>query len=196
MRVALILQNSAMVHIPKTGGTWIHGALFQQGLVRGILHSPENYPHPSSAQTRIFGLPMFCFVRHPVDWLRSFWASGTRNKWQGVERIRFDKSPWSAFSACESERFEDFVAKYLETCPGEVGRLFDRYTAGCKFVGRYETLLPDLEKAFRMFREPVDMDKLRAVPPLNVGQKIPIDPVLARAVRKAERAIMERFYKG
>jgi hypothetical protein len=194
--MAIILTRCAVVHTPKTAGMWLNGALREQGLVRGILHSAGNYPHPSAAEARaaLPDLPLFAFVRHPVTWLRSFWASGIKNQCKGVERIRFGPSPWAKLATCEAPTFPEFAARYLERCPGEVGRLFDRYVEGVRFVGRYETLLADLGFAFHSAGEPVDMAALIAFAPVNTGPQAELPRAMNAAICAAERGVIDRFY--
>lgn len=192
--MALILQNSAFVLVPKTAGTWCHKALFEQGLVRGVLHSPENYPHPSTAQVKnaLGGVFAFCFVRHPVSWLRSFWAAGVASQGLGVERIRFAPSPWHELSACHASTLQEFVGNYLKRCPGAVSRLIERYTVGADFIGRYENLHADLRRAFELAGESVDIDRMAKVEPINAGRsdEVPDEAAICRA----EAGLVERFY--
>jgi hypothetical protein len=202
--MALLLTRSAMVHTPKTGGMWCYRVLFEQGLVRGNLQSPGNYPHPSAAEvTQIVGPDMFlfAFVRHPVEWLRSYWAASCIARGLGVERIRFGQSPWADFAACEAPTFLDFALTYLERCPGAVGRLFERYTTGVAFIGRQETLQVDLAEALRLAGEPFDREQAAAVPAVNrasargLGAIAELPRSIDDAIRAAERACLARYYR-
>lgn len=196
--MALILPNSALLLAPKTGSTWCHKVLFEAGLVRGVLYSPESYPHPSAAQVKVAigDRFLFCFVRHPVSWLRSFWAAAVRHKGQGVDRERFAFSPWRQFSNCEAPTFAEFVACYLRECPGAVGEFFHRYTVGAQFVGRQENLKNDLRSGL-LLAERVDVGQAET-PRINDAQFMDgianLSSKAETAVCEAERDFIAEFY--
>lgn len=81
------------------------------------------------------------FVRHPVDWLRSFWCFHQKTGWR-----QYTDAPAFVFYACHrpGESFQRFVTRYLENMPGAVGRMFERYTQGANLIGHTETLGTDL----------------------------------------------------
>lgn len=201
--MALILDRAVLLHVPFTGGTWCHAAFQELGILRGVLHSGSNYPHPAAAEVRaIFGedRTIACIVRHPVTWLRSYWASAWLAGGRGVERLRIGPSPWREFTACEAPTFVGFIDRYLQTCPGAVGRFMTRYTTGASFVGRYRTLIDDVYKFLRRAGELVTRARLVAVPPVNITRgRIPawvetLPAELARAVCEAEHDLLATYY--
>jgi len=203
--MALILPRSAMIHVPKTGGSWCHQALFDQGILLGVLHSPANDPHPFPATVRAAigddGRFLFAFVRQPLAWLESYWASAYMAGGLGVERHRMSASPWHEIAACEGPTFLGFITAYLQRCPGEVSRLYAHYTSGVTFVGRQERLLEDLEVALGRAGESVDYPRLRATPRINQQaallprRLLALPAELITAVREAERTAIAAFYQ-
>ena len=138
----LIGDRLAMLHIPKTGGIWVRGACQAMGLpwrrygpsgMAGDQHSDEPTPE-------VWRQTM-TFVRHPVDWLRSFWMFHERTGWR-----QYTDAPAYIFYACHRPgmTFEAFVTEYLDRMPGAIGRMFMRYTDNAHLVGKTETLLTDL----------------------------------------------------
>lgn len=200
--MAFILKNSVMIHAPKTGGTWAYTALHEQGCVRGILWSADNNPHPSTAEVRAMlgDVFTFAFVRRPVRWLRSYWAASFINRGMGADRVRFGRSPWAEFAECEAPTFLIFATRYLEQCPGAVGRLFARYTDGIDFVCRYESLQADLASALQRAGEAVDFDRIADMAPVNRAASMPLGELaeipesVAQAIRQAEREYLGAHY--
>jgi hypothetical protein len=199
--MALILNRSIMIHVPKTGGTWTYVALREQGLVRGMLWSADNNPHPCADEVAVlFPRFTFCFVRRPVAWLRSYWASAFIHRGYGIDRVRFGSSPWAEFAQCEAPSFLEFCTAYLERCPGAVGRMFDRYVKGVDFVGKHESLIPDLCRALEIAGESFDADRLAESKPENQSSRFPLGPLaeipdaIANEIRRAELPLLQKFY--
>jgi hypothetical protein len=135
----------------------------------------------------------FAFVRHPLDWWRSFWAFRMRRGWQPGHPID---------SRASSPDFDEFIGQVLEHLDGHLAERFGSYIgppeAPISFIGRFESLIDDLVRALTAAGERFDEALLRAHPPSNVSDydRFPaaFDPELARRLAQSEHAIIERFY--
>lgn len=103
---------------PKAGCRWIHGALKELGPVEhGSLHTPG----------RVDGKLALSIVRHPVDWLKSYFTNINCPVWHEpvdvfLRRSRGEREP-------DNEGLRRFIEKYLAGPPGSVGRMFESYAA-------------------------------------------------------------------
>lgn len=159
-----LLPQSVMIHIPKTGGLWAREAIRRCGIPLRV-HRQHDDRVPVEARGRF----RFAFVREPAEWLRSFWAYHERRGWRD-----YDDSPVFAFYAFRGDGgFAGFVERYLERGAGGVNRLFARYTSGCQFVGRTETIRRDLAEALQRAGERFDPQVLATFPAYNVSRELP-----------------------
>lgn len=65
--------------------------------------------------------PRIMFVRHPADWLASYFGAIQGGS---VTVPCVDK-----FRQLPTHYFDDFIRAYLKTMPGEVGRMYNQYNA-------------------------------------------------------------------
>lgn len=193
--MALILKKSRILHVPKTGGTWMRQAVLaavpgaEERLFAGTTHSTlAQTPHPE--------LFTIAFVRHPLTWWLSFW--------------RFHMGPARPYvvdheicSTCWSDDFVEFQWNVVRRFPGACYEFAEAFVGPPEreidFVGRQENLVEDLIAALRMAGEEFDEARLRSVPPANVSDRSVMGrytPDLARAVLAAEARHLQRFGYG
>lgn len=190
----------AFIHIPKTGGTWATHAMIE---ARIPLREPEvENPHDDYAakgHAQLGDLPdadvfTFAFVRHPLDWWRSFWGHRMREGWIYPEH--------EIDSRAASEDFDDFIDQVVRNLPGWLGEFYERYVGPpaqpISFIGRFESLADDLEQALALAGVDYDTDALRRSPRRNEGdyETFPAEyrPDLRRRLERAERHAIKRFY--
>ena len=124
----IVGETLAMLHVPKTGGSWIRRLLKLDQF--GNVHATD--PHPDRKT--------FCCTRDPGTWLPSMWAHCMR--YDGYKNrpnfVRFKKTPFA-----EIERLcfhpvvdsaEEFVDRYLARCPGHFSAAMAMYTSVCDFT--------------------------------------------------------------
>jgi hypothetical protein len=191
----LILPNSVFLHAPKTGGTWVRQALRAAGLAaREWPDAPHCHATRDDFRPAEYGdLPAFAFVRHPAEWLRSYWVYKMGVDWQRPNK--FDRK----LRDCRST-FDGFVRGVLERePPGYVGRLFSRYLpAGDSLaIGRFERLPSELIRILHRFGESFDETAVRSRSRVNAGDyrrfRADYPPELYRRVMESERPLCERF---
>lgn len=90
----------------------------------------------------------FCFVRHPLAWLESFWRYQSGRGWkrlQGVEGSPDYWHPMAVLNGLGGGEFVPFVENLLARRPGYVSELFLSFAkADVAIVGRNESLRDDL----------------------------------------------------
>ncbi|MGH7319538.1 MAG: hypothetical protein ACRELA_07925 [Candidatus Rokuibacteriota bacterium] len=187
----LILATSCFLHVPKTGGTWVKAAIaaaripFEEFTIDGDVHADLSYcPRPERFK--------FAFVRHPVQFYRSYWQFKMGVGWDPRNPLDVD---------CAAANFHAFVGNVLLKYPGMCAQLFQDYVGppgrDIEFIGRYERLADDLIAVLKMAGEHVDEDAIRRCPPQNVSNQslFPAEytRVLENAVRRSEAAAIERF---
>jgi hypothetical protein len=188
----VVTAGIRFLHVPKTGGIWVTGAMFASGVAAW---RPESLPfHADLADSREYADRFtFAFVRHPLAFWRSYWGYRMREGWDPDSDL--DRQ-------AASPDFEEFVNRVIEFAPGGAEATFERFvgTTGDEidFVGRHERLADDLVAALRSAGEGFDESALRAHPHANVSDydKAPAIYTRRTAERLAEceRATIERFY--
>jgi hypothetical protein len=193
--VALLLPKSRILHVPKTGGTWL-----RQAVLAAVPGAQEfrigGSTHATLAQVPCPERFTIAFVRHPLTWWLSFW--------------RFHMGPARPYvvdheicSTCWSDDFVAFLWNVVRRFPGECYRNALAFVGPpereIEFIGRQENLVEDLIAALRQAGEEFDERLLRSVPPANVsdrGVTGRYTPELARAVLAAEAEHLQRFGYG
>lgn len=209
--MALLLKSGGIfLHIPKTGGSWVTKILKEQNLVKanfGHKHASfdrvvfrENFEKshkliPSLmgrwftkyfARTQLHEDYMFCFVRHPLSWLESYWRYRVDHDWKhwGTVRSKVYWHPNAILNGLGDNDFSQF--EEWDGRPGYVSEFYSEYTkAGINFIGRQENLTEDLITALNHLNENFDEDYIRSSSPFNVTKtpktKATWDPEVRRA---------------
>ncbi|MGH2852048.1 MAG: hypothetical protein ACRDLP_15715, partial [Solirubrobacteraceae bacterium] len=188
----VVTPRMLFLHMPKTGGRWVMGAMLAAGVpaVR-----PEGVPgHGNADEAREFADRFtFAFVRHPLDFWRSYWAFRMRDGWDPESNID---------TAIASPDFDTFIAGVIERFPGEAGAVYETFVGTPEreidFIGRFERLADDLVSALRLAGEEFDEAALRAHPAENVSDygQLPafFDRESAARLAECERRAIDRFY--
>lgn len=194
--MALLLGEGAIfLHIPKTGGTWVREVLKEQGLVVasfGHLHADyrhtqyywQQYPEhivPLALKRRSLSPALkkdsfvFCFVRHPLSWLESWWSFMTSQNWPDWSKRQARFRRWHPTQPLERYRpvsgtFPEFLEFVIAQVPGFVSGLYARYTQPCSFVGKIEQASHDLCSALESAKIAADCQAIKNFRPLNVSR--------------------------
>ncbi len=202
--MALVLPQALFVHVPKTGGTWVRRVLEEAGLARGELGrahaTPDELRHePHFRHADV----VFAFVRHPLEWYRSYWAYRRKHGWHRpspqelqapIRTVRLD-------AHCRAEQFPAFVRNCLRRYPhGWVTQLYAHYTRGCTHVGRFERLRDELLRILQaaglsLPRQLVGRFGVQnaAARDAALRAQCRYPPALAREVAQVERVALETW---
>lgn len=196
-------------HIPKTGGRWVLEALSRRYAMVGLSRVPR--VQPERKPFMLFGQHAppsevaeelkrdrfhFCFVRHPLEWYKSWWA-------YRIRRHRSDKRHY-----CDHYHDEDcdkFINNVLDAHPnGFVTELFQLYVGSngdrMDYVGHTENILADLKEAMKLAGQPIakPFDRLS---PRNCSSDLPwitprlvVNPETIKRVNAVEHWVLDTFY--
>ena len=144
--MALVLPHSIFFHVGRTAGHFVRKTIREMGIPTydvGAFHDwPSNIPLNETEKKKLF----FCFVRHPLAWLKSFWCHEMQFGWS--------KSDYS--SKVQSDSFAEFLTKAVTAYPeGPVTHVFQPFLLQCKEVGRQENLTTDLRRILERAGEQV-----------------------------------------
>lgn len=204
MALYLPEHNAVFLHIPKVAGTFLRQLLTELTTVRAIAHVHDQLEtvrryNPEVWAKRPF---VFCFVRHPASWYRSYWRYRTgdcyKKNWEPFDIGHVTE----CIDSCGSDDLETFVLNCLKKYPGFVTEFFKsyyKYPEGDEidFVGRHEFFQADLLSLLRQLRIPHDPISIMARPMANVstGPVVYLHRDVQALVRHYEAEIVERFYK-
>jgi len=193
-----LTERMTFVHVPKTGGSWITQAVRAAGVP---LWAPDpsgdqSYSAHGHADLRDMAPGdrlSVAFVRHPLDWWRSYWGHRMRAGWD----------PANALDAvAASEDFNDFILNVIDHGAGAFDQIVRRFVGlpspSVDFVGRFEHLVEDACEALRLAGEPFSASAIRDHPRENANDygRFPAlyRPEVAARLAESERQTIERFY--
>jgi hypothetical protein len=198
---AFVTDQTLFLHVPKTGGTWVTSAVLAAGIAAVAPDAPDHAAVYSEHGHALLGdVPeyghrfRFAFVRHPLDWWRSYWGHRMREGtwWEEIEIDR----------VAGHDDFGEFIRRVTRHLPGYLSSIYEQFVGTpadeIDFVGRYEHLADDLCIALRLAGETFNEAALRSAAPANVNDyaRFPAfyEPDLAFALARSERRAIERFY--
>lgn len=167
--MALILPNSAFIHIPQTGGTWVRMAIKELGIpCKESGNQPKEWGIKTIHHNFLKAKPYignkftFSFVRNPLTYLQSRWCG------KSLPRIM------EHYDLKNSTDFNEFVKVYLDKIPGNITQIFRNYLTlndkfpAVDFVGKHENLLEDLIYVLKYTGEKFNENKLRKLSKISV----------------------------
>lgn len=193
-------QKALFVHIPKTAGCWVHTVIDALKIPHRRARARDGYcPHfPAYACADEFDVA-FSFVRHPVEWYRSWW------KYQVGRWRRFTPHLWHPQKPLYDIQHLDFnrwVDAVVAEEPGYVSRMYEWFLGppGSPWpkihVGRQEHVEADLTAMFRTVGVDCPDIKDLGVARTNVsrGPEPEVEASTELSIRSSERVAIKRFY--
>jgi 2-polyprenyl-3-methyl-5-hydroxy-6-metoxy-1,4-benzoquinol methylase len=188
--MALVLPHSIFFHVGRTAGHYVRKTIREMGIPTydvGAFHDwPSNILLNEEEQQKLF----FCFVRHPLAWLKSFWCHEMQFGWSASDYT----------NKTQSDSFAEFLTKALEAFPnGPATEAFRPFLMQCQEVGRQENLTADLRRILELAGEKVVPEVLEqaGVTTVEIAREI-LDAATApqellEKVLHAERELCERY---
>jgi hypothetical protein len=171
--MSLLLPNSVFLHVPKTGGTWARLALNNADLAVDTIRARKRGEAYNDALDSWHTVPewdiryqerpnRFCFVRHPAEWYRSYWAFRMwRKNWE-IKENKFDYS-------CNAGTFDEFIDKVIYHYPdGYLSWLYLYFSKHCNFIGKSEHAEEHMIMALTLFDEKFDENKINETHPVKM----------------------------
>jgi hypothetical protein len=189
--MALVLPHSIFFHVGRTAGHCVRKTIREMGIPTydvGQFHDcPSNIPLTEEERGKLF----FCFVRHPLAWLKSFWCYEMYFGWGANEYSR----------ALHSESFAGFLEKAIAAYPsGAATEVFRPFVTQCREVGRQETLAADLSRILNLAGEEFNPNVLERMGVVtvdidrNIRRSATAPKELLQKVLDTERDTCERFH--
>ena len=170
---------------PRTATTWIRSAAVSAGLTE-LNRNYVHIPHERNNNGRNV-IKVTC-VRHPCEWLRSWYASIYPGL-IGVDAV--DDLRWHVNYAS----FDAVVRQYLAMPAGWIGRMFNAYNADV--VIRVEDLPWSFVEFLESLGVPVKMrERCLSMQPMNVFKKQTKpswNPSLRLRVEESEKEFIARY---
>lgn len=168
---------------PRTATTWILHAISTAGLG----NFSKSYVHVSHLPTRRGETEKLkvSMVRHPYDWLASYYAA-IKLGHVGVPSV-------DRFQTLSCGTFKVFIESYLREMPGAVGDVFTSYGADVYLK------LEELPWCFIELLETIGISKQRSIRCKDITRQnwcesLPkIDTKLRRYVLRAEQMMVQQF---
>lgn len=203
------------LHIPRTGGTWVEGAIWNSEISasRWLKKQPKQYAmkhcllslHNRDVQSRINRV--FSFVRHPIPYYESVWRwikfSNVPRKMRIINR--YDWHPHFSAIKLYHEDFNVWVERILNEEPLWYTRLVEQYVGPqdgefCNYIGRTETLNSDFCEVMVWlgYSKQINIHKDIILSSRNKNSSEVNRPTwndcLKKCVVGTERLLIDRFY--
>ena len=182
-------SNLVFLHIPRTGGTFIKGAIRQLGIRFEVIEK-SHLPWLEAQEIKPEA-DFFTFVRHPATWLQSYWGHRMTIGWGGDLTIAHEY---------QDDNFNRFTEKVETDYPGFIEELYTPYLKeGMPIqVGYFENLTEDLHRILESAGEQSDLELIESIRPINVtpeNLKVQVEykPEVYSLVCDREKKIMERL---
>jgi hypothetical protein len=109
-----VTSRVRFLHVPKTGGSWATDAMCAAGVA--AVHPEPSPAHATLDESSGYGDRFtFAFVRHPLDYWRSYWAYRVGTGWDQDNPVDREAG---------AENFEDFIERVIAFAPGAASALF------------------------------------------------------------------------
>ena len=192
--MAIILENSMFVHIPKCGGRWATQMIVSNcqsfSFSGDRVYDAHDTPNDN-------GKKVFAFVREPAMFCHSLWHHRARKK----TNTRGSKFNWQEYiileKTCQSSNYFEF----MENCSKLKNGVVDYYNyylnkyKGNIIIGKVENIAFDLVKILTQFNEKFQKENILANNNKIIGKGTDhsVDPMLRHKINFANKEFSRKF---
>jgi len=192
--------------MPKAGGTFVERAIEQSLGYKSREKAGQHYAPLDDPKRRYEDRYAFTVIRNPIHWIRSVfnWLETGHEVVDRLGRVAIMSMAHEPLSKdrinrTDITRFDKYVRRYLDTCPGIVTCLYNDYVARCASYGRIERVQEDMIRIFDAAGEAIDPLQVYAHPVSNSSESKQLyahpweTDTLERFI-DAEMILFEKFY--
>lgn len=189
--VALVLPNSIFFHVPKAGGTFVRRTIRDLGIESeekgdphiSLVDFADTYPEVLADRYT------FTFVRHPLDWWRSYWSHRDLRGWAIDHPMDRECNDTDFGHYMDQVLRSDWRDHYLQIVRSVV-------TARMDYVGRQENLRVDLTAALTEAGEKFDHRSLGRLGMINRSDSLSArySPGQSAQVMAIHHELIQRYY--
>ena len=203
--MALLMPNSLMIHVPKTGGSWCRTAIRESRIPRRELnkHKGAGCRHEGikSVWQQAGDRFSFGFVRDPLTWAQSRWAYTTRNS-KGKPSLKYWSPDFNIWVSSILDHDPDFAMRAMLHRVGyeKVAGQWVKGKVSVDFVGHTENLVEDFIEAMNLAGEVFNPEVVRKVKPKKVcsqdnnwAPRVGYQPEIKKRWREANQQFYELF---
>ena len=185
--MATQIDRAICLHIPKTGGTFVRNYFKESGMDHDVEKLGERAHMNAQVLREIIGHTedlVFCFVRHPLTWFRSYWTS----------KQEIPDRRGGSLDKIVDESWEVFVDTIIKKFPRYLAGFYEGYTEICRFVGKQENLRNDLDCVLKYLRVSYNRDYLfKRVPDNVVLSEEKYTILQAKAIMESEKDVIDKY---
>ena len=191
----LVGKWGVFIHIPKTGGQWMRQVLKKSDPDKNYFTVPHTHSLPMTLEN-IENMQWWTIVRHPAEWLRSYWAhrcheSGATKRFN----VRDSSSAiWMNLCAMTlphmNFEFEKFALNIVTELPGLVTWFYHHYLAPNVKVVRLDDANEFLAQTFGVLNPQPKLNTSK----VKMKKELPeISPKLRNIIRASEVVLYDTF---
>ena len=194
--MALTVNNSIFIHLPKTGGTFLRNVLlkFSSDAVTDVSQGFHRYLDTHDLSKYDFS---FSIVRHPIAWYESVWKHINIVKTKGIG-WGGNTHTLSEIEKYYSKNFNIFIKNVIDNEPGFYSNALKDYIGpnydSVDFVARTENLYEDSCYILDKLGISYDIDILNATHTFARNEEIIWDSLNKELILQAESKIIDKFY--
>jgi len=185
--MAIFNEKFIFYHIPRAGGHSMVQILYNKMI-------PFKYtgsPHDNYETVPPEGKFTFLFIRHPLEWYRSWW------KFQLTQSLNITRE---FYDKCWDEDFNVFIDNVIEKTPGYLNHYY-RWFIGepsvISFIGRQELYIKDLKEIFTQigYQEP-NPRSIMWVKEQNLSPNVKADYTFEqrKTIMELEKDVINKWY--